>query len=263
MSSVSFADQRLKLARVAVQGSELGEAIQGWKQRAVRVEPKIADDRLSWELRMRVTEPPPLNSSWNFTFDEAVHNLRSTLDNAVISIATGTGVGVNKQLQFPIAATRTEWKKEALRIRTLPALWQAAIEAIQPFQVGRPIGPGEGGLLILRDLDVEQKHYLQSHAVVESSQLEHDASVEFETEAGAAASARPEVEYFASGFNNGEVLARQRVFSRIAKVSGSFSIAAQVQVVHVDGRQFGATSILYELYLVVGRVLARLEGVNK
>jgi hypothetical protein len=133
-----FAAHYARITRAEEQGAQLAASIQSWSQRTnPRGEASVADDRLSWTLRLRFDEPPPLETEWNFIFDEAVHNLRSALDNAAVTIGHHSGLTDPKvlgRIQFPISATAAAWADAKSRIKDLPPEYRAAIEAVQPFQ---------------------------------------------------------------------------------------------------------------------------------
>jgi hypothetical protein len=179
-----FAAHYARIRRAEEQGAQLAASIQSWSQRTnLRGEASVAGDRLSWTLRLRIDEPAPLETEWNFIFDEAVHNLRSALDNAAVALGHLSGITdpkVLNRIHFPISASIEAWANDRSRIKDLAPEYQAAIEAVQPFKRGTdPKELHRDLLLILRDLDNKDKHHLQAIAVVQPGTLEHDV-VEFE-----------------------------------------------------------------------------------
>ncbi|MYX15462.1 hypothetical protein GTY67_19065 [Streptomyces sp. SID8374] len=102
---MDFTDQLGRLARAHQLGADLSANVQAWgDSRSCNAQAVIAPDRLSWELRLRVAQPPPL-AEWGFRFGEAINHLRSTLDNLVVAIARQSGVEDAVQpraLKFPI-----------------------------------------------------------------------------------------------------------------------------------------------------------------
>ncbi len=234
--------------------------MQAWAQEhPFRAETKIADDRLSWSLFLRVDHQPPLDTEWNFAFGEVIHNLRSSLNNMVYDIAVWTGVTdarALRRVQFPICATRIAWQGEKSRVECLPAEYVTAIEAIQPFQRGEAEEDLQGDLLlVLQKLDNQDKHHLQITPHIQPMGIEHDLSMEFETEEGAAASVPPYTEVFEVPFRDGELLMRSRTKGRIAGVHGGMNVAVQVQVVLVGGRQEGITHLLAALCFYTRQVM--------
>jgi hypothetical protein len=100
------------------------------------VRASIAEDRLGWELQLRVPHPPPL-ALWGFRFGEAVNHLRATLDNLVVAIAQQSGVTDEKQLKalmFPISGTPKEWKSRQKALACLADWCRDALEQVQPWR---------------------------------------------------------------------------------------------------------------------------------
>ncbi|MFF3878696.1 hypothetical protein [Streptomyces sp. NPDC001978] len=264
---MNFSDQISRLARAHQLGAELSADMQTWRDSTpYGARASIAEDRLSWELRLRVTRSPPL-ADWGFRFGEAVNHLRATLDNLVVAIARQSGVTDEKQLKalvFPICGTPKEWKSRQKTLVCLPDWCRNALEQLQPFQ-----RPEHGGtldqdlLLVLRDLDNSTKHHLQVKPDLAPQTIRHAPSVEFETEEGAAASMPPETEVMVAPFEDGAALLRHRTSGRIKSVQGQYNITAQVQVVSPDGRPHGVTDLLAALWeytrIVMGHVISAAE----
>ncbi|MFD3945971.1 hypothetical protein [Streptomyces sp. NPDC058579] len=232
-------------------GAQLSADMQAWTHHyPLGAKGNIAEDRLSWELRLEVSQPPPL-AEWGFRFGEAVHHLRAALDNLVVAIARQSGVADEKHLNalaFPICGTRKEWKKRSKAMMHLPEWCRDTLEQLQPFQ--RPEHGGtldEDLLLVLRQLDNSAKHHLQVKPDLASHSIRHEPTIEFETEAGAAASQPPNVELMMAPFEDGAILLRHRTSGRIKSVRGRCNIKAQVQVVLPDSRTSGVTEILAAL----------------
>ncbi|MFI1394579.1 hypothetical protein [Streptomyces sp. NPDC020681] len=264
---MDFTDQISRLTRAHQLGAELSAGMQAWGVSSpYGVRASIAEDRLSWELRLQVSQSPPL-SDWGFSFGEAVNHLRATLDNLVVAIARQSGVTDEKQLKalmFPICGTPKEWKSRQKGLACLPDWCRDALEQLQPFQ-----GPEHGRtldedlLLVLRDLDNSTKHHLQVKPDLAPQAIQHAPAVEFETEEGAAASVPPDTEVVVAPFEDGAVLLRHRTSGRIKSVQGQYNITAHVQVVSPDGRAFGVTNLLAALWehtrVVMGHVIGTAE----
>jgi hypothetical protein len=238
---------------------QLAESIQTWAANSpCEGVARLAEDRLSWTLTLKINVKPPLEEEWNHLFGEAVHHLRASLDNMVVSIARQAGVSEPKirQMQFPISGTRDAWKKDGSRIKHLPPEFKATIEAVQPFQRGDTEDALRSDLLlVLRDLDNQDKHHIQVSPMVQPESINHQGAVEFESEADAKVSIPPDTEVFAAPFRDGEMLLRWRTKHRIAKVKGQFGVAGQVQVVLPDGRREGLTQILEALCYYTKQVM--------
>lgn len=245
---MDFGDQLSRVERAQRIGAELAQEMEKWPSRSPwGVDPEIAEDRRSWTLRLRVREQPPLDE-WGLRFGEAIHQLRSSLDNLAVTVAKASGVTDVRQLksiQFPISSSQKDWAKDKSRIKYLPQAVGAAIEAVQPFQRLEHGGSlGEDLLVILRDLSNQDKHHLQVKPTLENVSLGHMPGVEFETEADAAMSIPPDIEFFVANFEDGELLLRHHTRGRIAKVKGSFRITVQVRVQLPDGRVMPILEIL-------------------
>ncbi|MFD6939185.1 hypothetical protein ACFWAP_23910 [Streptomyces goshikiensis] len=264
---MDFTNQVRRLARAHQIGAELSADIQAWvDSNPSDVRACIAEDRLSWELRLQVFRPPRLEQ-WGFHFGEAVHHLRATLDNLIVSIARQSGVTDEKQLRalvFPICGTRKEWKDRQKGTACLPEWCRVALEQMQPIQRLKHGGTlDEDLLLALRDIDNSTKHHLQVEPTLTSQSIHHAPSVTFETEEGAAASVPPDTEVVVAPFEEGAVLFRHRVSGRIKSVSGQYNATAQVQVVLPDECAVGVTELLAALLqytrIVMGHVVSAAD----
>src|SRR4051812_17351457 len=113
LNAIDFTRQYLRIDRAEMLGQQLAAAIQAWSQSEPwELVPHIADDRLSWQLVLKVKQSPPLEE-WSLLFGEAVHNLRSSLDNMTVNIARSAGVSEPKTLgkiQFPVSSTKQAWR---------------------------------------------------------------------------------------------------------------------------------------------------------
>jgi hypothetical protein len=243
--------QLQRIAWAATTGSRLAQSIQAWlASEPWAITAKIADDRLSYSVRFDLTTQPPLDD-WGYMFGDAVHNLRAALDNSLVNIATQSGITDEKklrQLQFPIAANLKEWKENASRVKELPQHFQDAILKAQPFSSGPDEKASPDDLLVvLRDLNNEDKHRVELTASLRPTAMNHFGSIEFETEEGAGLSVPPDTTVYTPSFIDGGTLLIWRTKGRIAKVTGGYTILAQVQVRLVDGRLVGVTQILAAL----------------
>ncbi|CAM5423928.1 putative protein OS=Streptomyces griseorubiginosus OX=67304 GN=AQJ54_35720 PE=4 SV=1 [Streptomyces griseorubiginosus] len=227
------------------------------------VRASIAEDRLSWELRLQVSQSPPL-AEWGFRFGEAVNHLRAALDNLIVAIARQTGVTDEKHLKglmFPICGTLKEWKSRQKALACLPDWCRDALEQVQPFQRSEHGGTlDEDLLLVLRELDNSTKHHLQVKPDLAPQAIRHAPTVEFETEAGAAASVPPDTEVITGPFEDGAVLLRYRTKGRIKSIKGQYNYTAQVQAVCPDGRSHGVTDLLAALWEYTRIVMRHVMG---
>ncbi|MFE6767470.1 hypothetical protein ACFVFD_00670 [Streptomyces fimicarius] len=257
---MDFTDQLGRLARAHELGADLSANVQAWGDSgSCSAQAVIASDRLSWELRLRVAQPPPL-AEWGFRFGEAINHLRSTLDNLVVAVARQSGTedpARLRALMFPICDVPKDWRNRQKALSCLPEWCRDALEQLQPLQRPAQGGSLEEDLLrILRDLDNTTKHHLQVKPELAPQSIHHAPAVEFETEEGAAASVPPDTQIVVAPFEDGAVLLRHRTKGRIESVKGNYSFTAQVQVVLADGRTFGVTELLAALWEYTNMVLS-------
>lgn len=232
--------------RVLEQGQGLADSIQGWlSEHPMSVSADIADDRLSWQLRVDI-DPPPLDD-WGFVFGEAVHNLRSCLDNLTWAFANQDGLPRKpKRVQFPIVRDKKGWESAKSRITELSHTAQLAIEQIQPFQRS---GGSEGTvdndpLVLLADLSNTDKHRVALLPEIGYGSIEHAFAVKFRSETDAAAGGAQNVELDLGPLTESKVIMRQITQHTIESVKGSLNINAQVVVIHPDHPPSGFTRSL-------------------
>lgn len=246
---------RMRLAHVNLSGQQLADSIQAW----MATDPiggvtRVSDDRLSWELRWSVALPQ--FDSWGLMFGDAVHNLRSMLDNFVYLIAESEGASAKelKNVQFPVESDSERWAKVAKqRISMLPARVQNAIESVQPFQ--RPESEQQSdGLAILSSFNNGDKHRIAIVDSIAPRTVEHEFQVQFED--GATVDGPPRTEFFAGPFEDGALALRHETApDRIKSVSGSGKFEALVVIADEWGNQHGITSVLAGLATYVPMVL--------
>ncbi len=254
-----------RLRYVTTRGEDLAAEIQQWQAcHGLTPQAVIADDRLSWELRINLAEAPPL-IRWGHIFGDAISALRSTLNNLVWGIAQVEGIQLQKPrvLQFPIAETVNEWKSQRQWIKESPASAQKSIEQVQPFQRTSPNGtPAEDLLLVLRQLSNRDKHELALLPDRLPQELTHQFSVQFPSDDDAAAEPPPHVE-LNPVFTDGAVLFRQVTRHPIVKVQGSYALQMKVVVLNPPNSSVGVTSglaaLCYYLDQVCGYVLTTMS----
>lgn len=252
-----------RIERAVEHGQSLAEQIQTWlATEPVTVVPSIADDRLSWELRVSVDNPPPLEA-WASIFDDAVHNLRSTLDNLAWGLASldGREPSKPKSIYFPIVEKRENWEQERRKIAELPASAQAAIESIQPFQRSGADGlPENDALLLLNRLSNTGKHRFAIQPVMTPHELEHSFSVDFGSDEAAARNVPPDVTMSADCFVDNAVVIRQVTKTPIVELRGQYAFRGQVVVIDPVVGAVGVTSVLAELATYVPTVADYVLG---
>lgn len=254
--SVSLAS---RLAHVSDLGEQLAKAIQDWVADGhYRVEAAIAENRLSWELRLCVDEQPPLGK-WGHIFANAISDLRSTLNNVLWGVAEVEGITLEKPklVQFPIAKTASDWTQQARWVAELPVATQEAVHALQPFQRSGGVDgtPDSDPLLLLQRLSNTDKHRVALLPIVNPEELAHTFAVEFHTEEDASAQGEPQVAINVS-FENGAVLLRQVTTRPIAKVKGSHEFKARAVVIQPPHQPVPLTGGLSALLQYVNQVSA-------
>lgn len=242
-----------RFEHVSARGQELADAIAAWMSTGpVKGVYTIADDRLSWELRWRLSPPP---DSWGMILGDAAHNLRSAMDNLLHFIAEREGATTAQlgQVQFPVVSDPAKWKDAKRRIAMLPERVQLAVEAVQPFnrpEVERPTD----GLAILSSLNNADKHRIALAGDISPQTMEHSFSVEFED---GASSAGPPRTTFHGGYvvDGGLILEHDTAPDRIKAVHGHASYQAQVVIVDEWGNSTGVTQLLAALLTYLPQVL--------
>jgi hypothetical protein len=257
------AELNVRIRRAAVHGETLARAIDGWMATdPIRLRAEIAPDRLSWELRVNLTAPP--FAEWATQFDDAIHNLRATLDNLVWGIAILDGAVPKRQkaLQFPIVMDRTDWKVEMRRIAELPQAVRVAIESVQPFQrSGQGDGtPEQDGLLLLNRLSNREKHRLAIQPSLSPEELAHRFGVQFRTEDEAKLNCPPDVHVSSDVFVDDAVLLRWATKTPIDKVKGEMNFKGKVVVDDDSIGPLGATTVLAQLCGYVPQVVNVILG---
>lgn len=172
ISRVEFAAKR---------GSEFSAEVRKWgNDHPVSLSGKIADDRLSYRVVLNFSQQPNLDD-WRRTFGDAMHNLRSVLNNMVAEIAQAEGATKEqiKSVQFPVALSAKQWRSEKKRIQILPPEVRTAIEKVQPFNE-MPQSPEQHPLAVLSALSNQDKHRLELTPAIEPLELAHNTSIEFE-----------------------------------------------------------------------------------
>lgn len=245
---------RSRLEHVSKRGQELADSIAAWRG----VDPvgftvAIAEDRLSWEARWQVSDPPV--RQWALILGDAVHHLRAMLDNLVHHIAEQEGATARQlsTVQFPIAVEPANWSDQKGRIAMLPERVRAAIESVQPFQ--RPEAESSSdSLAILGRLSNADKHRMILVGLIQPNNFEHSVSVSFEDGAPSDAGP-PRTEVFVDVIDGAPAMRHDTSPDRIAEVK--LHLRGDVQVVVVDqaGNQWGMTSGLAAIATYVPKVL--------
>ena len=247
-----------RVRSAAEHGAKLGDQIQTWmKQEPIKGAPAISEDRLSWELRVDVVKPAPF-PQWATTFGDAVHNLRSVLDNLAWGLAVLDGAQPQKpnDIYFPIVEKRDAWAQNQKKIAELPNPAQIAIENIQPFQRTGIDGPPESdALLLLGRLNNTDKHRFAIQPMLTATEIGHSFSVDFGSDEAAAKNVPPDTTISADVFVKDSVLLRHVTKTPIVKVKGHFAFKGQVVVIDPIVGPVGVTTVLAQLVTYVPQVM--------
>ncbi len=245
---------RTRFEHVNGLGQRLAEQIATWQAtEPIKVVYTIAEDRLSWDLRWRLTTPLP--NSLGLTLGDAAHNLRSAMDNLLHFIAEQEGA-TSKELgkvQFPVVLDPERWSDSASRISMLPGSVQEAIQSVQPST--RPEAERQfDGLAILSSLNNADKHRIALEATMAPQEMEHEFFVEFED---GVSSDEPPRTTFHGGYivDGGLILEHHTSPDRIKTVHGEGKVKAHVVVVDQWGNTNGVTTLLAALLTYVPTVL--------
>jgi hypothetical protein len=173
------------------------------------VQPHAANDKRTAHFVLHLHKKPDL-SRVGFEFGEIVHHLRSILDNLIVSIALHTNRAVSrselKQLSFTIASTEKDWNHSQNNLRALPQAYIDTLKKLQPFNGFGTFKDREDNLLVvLRDLDNHDKHYLQVLPNMNQLTGSLDFSLEFEDEAAAIRAGPPRLTVKEIKFEDGAI----------------------------------------------------------
>jgi hypothetical protein len=225
-----------KVRRADVHIAAIGAIIRDWLPTIGQPAASIAEDRLSWAVRLSLPEPAPLESL-SLAFGDAIHNLRSALDHLVWSYASPDQLDdeARRQLTFPACRAETSWNQNHGRwLRSVPPDVVARIKDCQPYN--RPASERAADALVgLSALDNQDKHRLlvEAHAALTDMAAAH--SVEFASEEAAGRNVPPDVTVHQTRLEDKALLLEGRTVDRIEKISGNIQVGYQFFVVTPQG----------------------------
>lgn len=249
ISRVEFAAKR---------GTEFSTEVRKWgNDHPVSLNGEIAADRLSYKIVLNFSQQPSLDD-WGHTFGDAMHNLRSVLNNMVAEIAQAEGATKEqiKGVQFPIALSAKQWRSETKRIQILPIEVQTAIEKVQPF-TDMPQSPEQHPLAVLSALSNQDKHRLELTPAIEPLQLAHNASIEFEEVPNPSVLQQVMNRMVIDGrFQDGvEVITHDTTPYRVARLIGYHQYHGRVQVVTDEGVTLSPAEVMNTVFPAVISVI--------
>lgn len=160
---------RYRLRRVDDLGGRLAASIQEWGSEAT---PRVAvhEDRRGWDVH--VDHPTDQTTDeWTYLYSEAIHHLRSALDNMVWALSEPSNLtaGQQRKIAFPILAAEAQWPNAAKgSVRSVPQNFVDRIFEAQPFHAQRPSTSPLAGL---QDVNNADKHRLRVRAAVSDGPL--------------------------------------------------------------------------------------------
>lgn len=242
----------------AKRGTEFSTEVRRWgSEHPVSLTGSIADDKLSYKIVLNFSQQPNLDD-WGRTFGDAMHNLRSALNNMVAEIAQAEGATKDeiKSVQFPVAMSAKQWRSEKRRIQTLPNEVQAAIEKVQPF-TEMPQSPELHPLAILSAVSNQDKHRLELTPAIEPLELAHNTSIEFEEEPDPVILRDVMNKMTIDGrFQDGvEIITHDTTPYRVAQVIGYHKYHGRVQVVTDDNVALSPAEVMNTVFPAVTNVI--------
>lgn len=249
ISRVEFAAKR---------GTEFSAEVRKWgNDHPVSLSGKIADDRLSYRVVLNFSQQPNLDD-WGRTFGDAMHNLRSVLNNMVAEIAQAEGATREqiKGVQFPVALSAKQWRSEKKRIQILPPEVQTAIEKVQPFNE-MPQSPEQHPLAVLSALSNQDKHRLELTPAIEPLELAHNTSIEFEQVPDPIVLQQVMNRMVIDGrFQDGvEVITHDTNPYRVAQLIGYHQYHGRVQVVTDDNVTLSPAEVMNTVFPIVTSII--------
>ncbi|MDB5185613.1 MAG: hypothetical protein JWL85_136 [Candidatus Saccharibacteria bacterium] len=250
--------QLVRLKRADNLGLEISEKIKEWSQNNLDSKIVLAEDRRGWHLELQVKREPPFDE-WSMLFSDSIGQLRNALDNLVFSVLTPLAdtedLPNSKLIKFPIVTKAQHWKSARKGIKHIPEPYYSRIKQVQPFMRSDHESTGFlDGLEILQLLSNSDKHNLQIVPDINTSDIQHDYSIEYATYKDAQISSPPQVEILRPVFKDGSHLVRHQSKGKIKSVEGKFHIESRV-IVNIEGIEVGITQILSELWNYTAQIM--------
>jgi hypothetical protein len=199
-------------------------------------------------------------------FGELIHHLRSTLDNLVAVTALHKMPQMPskelKRIAFIIAETESEWDKLVGKIKALPKEYIDEIRQVQPFNgFGTFVGRTDSLLVLLRDLDNQDKHHLQLLPSLNQLSGAIELSMSFEDSAAADRALPPRTTLRDIKFEDGANLFDIEVNEPIKDIRGIYNVEAEL-IVESDGIKYNVPSILTQLVYAVQVIVDRIQFIE-
>jgi hypothetical protein len=230
---------RQKLARAIKHKADLESQFVQWVNGyPLTPERIISDDRLRWQTRLKVFDPPPV-AEWSLALGDSVHALRSALDSCVWEFAhiEGSTPPQPRKLQFPIVRTRSGWlRARTEQLQTVPKDVADRIERMQPFNRA-PAEVDRDALICLSYLDNVDKHRSNIRVSLACDNITMNMTVKWEEAGAAKRNIPPRVVAYASDIVDGAVIMQLDSLDRIEEVEGGAGLGIRPQVETPTGPQ--------------------------
>ena len=229
------------------------------------LKPEPGRDRSVAKYVLHVNKKPNLDKL-GLSFGELIHHLRSALDNLVVTLALHLDQNLSqkdlKPLSFIIAATESEWNSSKNKVKSLPQTYIDEIKRVQPFNgFGTFKDRSDNLLVLMRDLDNQDKHYFQ--IVPSTNQLSggFNLSLEFEDDAAAERAGPPRMIIRDIKFEDNTNLFDIEVNEPIKDIVGKYNVEAEL-IVESNGIRYNAVSILLQLVSVVQVIVDCIQAIE-
>ncbi|MEV7638468.1 hypothetical protein AB0O32_00935 [Streptomyces rubiginosohelvolus] len=245
----------LKLAHAVQHRADLESRISLWTAgRPVSTETALTEDRLKFEMRLRVHTPPPTHE-WSLILGDLLYCLRSSLDACVWEYAhlDGSQPPKPKMLQFPVVKDRTNWERvRRERLQTVPREIAERIELLQPFN--RPSSEvDKDPLICLTELNNLDKHRSSIEVSVDPSGIQQNFTISWEGDEAAQRNTPPSATYRFPDFTDGALVVEVPFLDPVKDLQGGFTMAMQMGVETPIGKQ--------QLSLVVNGLIENIRQV--
>lgn len=166
-----------KVEHAAAQSWRLQASIREWNDSLPEdlYEGSLSDDRKGFEMRLADFPPPP-QQHWSLLVGDVFHNLRAALDALVWAHVNPEALTEDeaKRIYFPLSRTAEQWTRDRLtKLKTVPDDVAELIGAEQPFQMENP---EQSALILLHELDVQDKHREMIRTRAAMTRFEHNLS---------------------------------------------------------------------------------------
>jgi len=255
---------KLKLARAAEQVEALNQIVSAW----IAENPFVAvcelrEERLGFRVVQQNFQSPPPLEEWSLLAGECIHNIRSALDNLVFALARlrNDPPAAPDKLQFPIHIDKAKFDKNGRnKLDQLTPEAANVVEMLQPFQ--RDGSPGNGPendlLTLLQWLSNTDKHRVPSVVLIAPTDIFHNFSAEFQSEADAAANVLPDTVIWGGPLEPGAVLIELKTRHPLVSAKGSY-VGHAIVALQTDSENLAIVQILQNLSQYVSLVCAQFD----